>query len=105
MNAELIPFLLKLLEDPLSECDKPSATKALIAESLKNMAKDLANGERVRTTSKIYYEAQNKIVTAYISGIVWAMYVYVYWYRFCKCTYMYVYIVALYTSEPKLRTM
>ncbi len=47
MNGELIPFLLKLLEDPLSECDKPSATKALIAESLKNMAKDLANGERV----------------------------------------------------------
>ncbi|XP_064389870.1 dnaJ homolog subfamily C member 13-like [Halichondria panicea] len=47
VNGELIPFLLKLLEDPLSECDKPSATKALIAESLKNMAKDLANGERI----------------------------------------------------------
>ena len=55
MNGELIPFLLKLLEDPLSECDKPSAAKALIAESLKNMAKDLANGERVSI-------AQNKIV-------------------------------------------
>ncbi|XP_064389866.1 dnaJ homolog subfamily C member 13-like [Halichondria panicea] len=47
VNGELIPFLLKLLEDPLSECDKPSAAKALIAESLKNMAKDLANGERI----------------------------------------------------------
>ncbi len=57
MNGELIPFLLKLLEDPLSECDKPSAAKALIAESLKNMAKDLANGEG----SVYIHVAQNKI--------------------------------------------
>jgi len=42
-----VPFLLKLLEEPLEKCDKPSATKALIAESLKAMAKDLGNGERV----------------------------------------------------------
>lgn len=48
VNGDLVPFLLKLLEDPLTECDKPSATKALIAESLKAMAKDLANGEKVR---------------------------------------------------------
>lgn len=47
VSGELIPYLLKLLEDPLIECDKPSATKALIAESLKAMAKDLANGEKV----------------------------------------------------------
>ena len=47
MNGELVPFLLNLLEDPLTECDKPSATKALIAESLKAMAKDLTNGEKV----------------------------------------------------------
>ena len=49
VNGELIPFLLDLLESTLSECEKPSATKALIAESLKNMARDLANGEAVRT--------------------------------------------------------
>jgi len=47
VNGELVPFLLELLESPLSECDKPSATKALIAESLKEMAKDLENGEKV----------------------------------------------------------
>ena len=47
INAELIPFLLGLLERDLVECDKPSATKAVIAESLKLMAKDLANGEKV----------------------------------------------------------
>lgn len=43
----LVKFLLELLESPLSECDKPSATKAVIAESLKLMEKDLANGETV----------------------------------------------------------
>ena len=48
MNGELIPFLLELLESPLTECEKPSATKALIAESLKTMATDLENGEKVR---------------------------------------------------------
>lgn len=44
----LVQYLLQLLESPLTEVDKPSATKAIIAESLKLMAKDLANGERVR---------------------------------------------------------
>ena len=47
INGDLVPFLLSLLEGTLEQCDKPSATKALIAESLKAMAKDLANGERV----------------------------------------------------------
>ena len=47
INAELIPFLLELLERDLVECDNPSATKAVIAESLKLMAKDLANREKV----------------------------------------------------------
>lgn len=47
MNGELVSFLLELLESPLIECDKPSATKALIAESLKAMAQDLTNGEKV----------------------------------------------------------
>ena len=47
MNGELVPYLLQLLESPLVECDKPSATKALIAESLKAMTKDLALGEKV----------------------------------------------------------
>ena len=51
VNGELVPYLLKLLESPLIECDKPSATKALIAESLKSMSKDLANGERVSTSN------------------------------------------------------
>ena len=43
----LIEFFLELLESPLTEVEKPSATKALIAESLKAMTKDIANGERV----------------------------------------------------------
>ena len=43
----LIEYFLGLLESPLTEVDKPSATKALIAESLKAMTKDIANGERV----------------------------------------------------------
>ena len=47
INADLVPYLLELLERDLTECDKPSATKAIIAESLKLMAKDLANGEKV----------------------------------------------------------
>ena len=49
----LVKFFLQLLESPLSEVDKPSATKAIIAESLKLMAKDLANGERVHVNN--YY--------------------------------------------------
>lgn len=47
INADLIPYLLELLERDLVDCDKPSATKAIIAESLKLMAKDLANGEKI----------------------------------------------------------
>ena len=48
LQSGLVKFLLELLESPLSECDKPSATKAVIAESLKLMEKDLANGETVQ---------------------------------------------------------
>lgn len=51
LDNGMVKFLLELLESPLSDCDKPTATKAIIAESLKLMAKDLANGERV---SSIY---------------------------------------------------
>lgn len=47
LSDGLVKYLLELLESPLSEVDKPSATKAVIAESLKLMAKDLANGEKV----------------------------------------------------------
>lgn len=47
INGDLVPFLLGLLEGQLDKCDKPSATKAIIAESLKAMAKDLANGEKI----------------------------------------------------------
>jgi len=47
INGDLVPFLLGLLEGQLDKCDKPSATKAIIAESLKAMAKDLGNGEKV----------------------------------------------------------
>ena len=47
IQSGLVKFLLQLLESPLSEVEKPSATKAVIAETLKLMAKDLANGENV----------------------------------------------------------
>ena len=57
INGNLVQYLIGLLESSLSECDKPSATKAIIAEALKAMAKDLANGDKVRpkpTSSHIY---------------------------------------------------
>ena len=47
LDQGMVAYLLELLDSPLTEVDKPSATKAIIAESLKLMAKDLANGERV----------------------------------------------------------
>ena len=47
LDQGMVSYLLELLDSPLTEVDKPSATKAIIAESLKLMAKDLANGERV----------------------------------------------------------
>lgn len=54
MNAELVGYLLELLESPLTKCDKPSATKAIIAESLKAMARDLANGEKVGLKPRLW---------------------------------------------------
>ena len=53
----LIEFFLDLLSSPLTEVEKPSATKALIAESLKAMTKDIANGERVRIHAMHFYYA------------------------------------------------
>lgn len=50
----MVAYLLELLDSALTECDKPSATKAIIAESLKLMAKDLANGERVWTITTVH---------------------------------------------------
>ena len=47
LQAGLVKYLLELLESSLTEVDKPSATKAVIAETLKLMAKDLASGELV----------------------------------------------------------
>ena len=47
IQAGLVKYLLALLESSLTEVEKPSATKAVIAETLKLMAKDLANGENV----------------------------------------------------------
>ncbi|GFR63073.1 LOW QUALITY PROTEIN: DnaJ-like protein subfamily C member 13 [Elysia marginata] len=47
LAAELIPFLLKLLEGGLEAMDKPAATKAQIVKALKAMQRSLAHGERV----------------------------------------------------------
>ena len=47
LQSGLVKYLLGLLESSLSEVEKPSATKAVIAETLKMMAKDLASGENV----------------------------------------------------------
>ena len=47
LTAELPQFLLSLLESPLEECDSPAAAKAQIVKALKEMEKDIANGEVV----------------------------------------------------------
>lgn len=47
LSSGLIKYLLELLESSLPDVEKPSATKAVIAETLKLMAKDLASGDRV----------------------------------------------------------
>lgn len=51
VSANLVPFLLSLLESSLVGCEKPTATKAVIAEALKAMQKDLVNGEKASPQS------------------------------------------------------
>eukprot|EP00731_Ephydatia_muelleri_P020259 Em0012g1084a len=46
VSANLVPYLLSLLESSLTGCEKPTTTKAVIAEALKAMQKDLVNGEK-----------------------------------------------------------
>lgn len=46
VSANLVPFLLSLLESSLVGCEKPTTTKAVIAEALKAMQKDLVNGDK-----------------------------------------------------------
>ncbi|KAL5489677.1 hypothetical protein EMCRGX_G018795 [Ephydatia muelleri] len=48
VSANLVPYLLSLLESSLTGCEKPTTTKAVIAEALKAMQKDLVNGEKIR---------------------------------------------------------
>lgn len=47
LQAELVQFLLKVLDSPLSEVDNPAATKAQVVRALKAMIKDLAKGDQV----------------------------------------------------------
>ena len=47
LNADLVQFLLSLLESNLESCEHPSAAKAQIVKVLKAMGKDLSNGDRV----------------------------------------------------------
>ena len=75
INADLVPYLLELLERDLIDCDKPSATKAIIAESLKLMAKDLANGEKVCECVRVcvcfaYCERTKDLSCFYVSSII-----------------------------------
>ena len=68
VNADLVPYLLELLERDLIDCDKPSATKAIIAESLKLMAKDLANGEKVCVCVCYAYCERTKDLRSCVNG-------------------------------------
>ncbi|GFN83676.1 Dnaj homolog subfamily c member 13-like, partial [Plakobranchus ocellatus] len=47
LAAEMIPFLLKLLEGGLEAMEKPAATKAQIVKALKAMQRSLVHGEKV----------------------------------------------------------
>lgn len=49
LKAELVPYLLKLLEGVgLENLDSPAATKAQIVKALKAMTRSLQYGEQVR---------------------------------------------------------
>ncbi|KAK0045772.1 dnaJ subfamily C member 13-like isoform X1 [Biomphalaria pfeifferi] len=47
LSADLIPYLLKLLEGGLEAMDNPASTKAQIVKALKAMQRSLAHGEKV----------------------------------------------------------
>ena len=47
LSAELIPFLLKLLDSGIEGLENPAATKAQIVKALKAMQKSLVHGEKV----------------------------------------------------------
>nr|KAG5714877.1 hypothetical protein BaRGS_000365 [Batillaria attramentaria] len=47
LKADLVPFLLRLLEGGLEAVDNPAATKAQIVKALKAMQRSLQHGERV----------------------------------------------------------
>ncbi|XP_005092836.1 dnaJ homolog subfamily C member 13 isoform X2 [Aplysia californica] len=47
LSAQLIPYLLKLLEGGLEAMENPAATKAQIVKALKSMQRSLVHGEKV----------------------------------------------------------
>lgn len=50
LKADLVPYLLKLLEGVgLENLESPSATKAQIVKTLKSMSRSLQYGEQVST--------------------------------------------------------
>lgn len=50
LKADLVPYLLKLLEGiGLENLESPSATKAQIVKTLKSMSRSLQYGEQVST--------------------------------------------------------
>ncbi len=62
LQAGLVKYLISLLESSLTEVEKPSATKAVIAETLKLMAKDLACGDNVSVLIIGYIEITSKCI-------------------------------------------
>lgn len=53
LKAELVPYLLKLLEGVgLENLDSPAATKAQIVKALKAMTRSLQYGEQVSLSSR-----------------------------------------------------
>ena len=51
LKADLVPYLLKLLEGiGLENLDSPAATKAQIVKALKAMTRSLQHGEQVSRT-------------------------------------------------------
>lgn len=65
LQAELVPFLLRLLEGGLQALENPAATKAQLVKALKAMQRSLQFGEQVR---KIFNNRRELSSTSFIES-------------------------------------